>query len=100
MAYFDPYSEESKNVRERFVGVIIYTEAAYADKLKVTDATPIDRHQKHFVTNYERLHGTFAQSLAKALTSRGADQGKCRAFYLAVPNIYKLKELFAEEMKK
>lgn len=98
LAYFDPYSEESNKVRERFVGVIIYSEAAYKDKMKVTDATPIDCHREHFVKNYTKLFGTFAESLTKALNGRGADLGKCRAFFLAVPDIHNLKRLFAKEM--
>lgn len=98
LAYFDPYSEESNNVRERIVGVIIYSEVAYQDKMKVTDATPIECHREHFVKNYTKLYDTFAQSLTKALNGRGADLGKCRAFFLAVPDIHNLKRLFAKEM--
>jgi hypothetical protein len=96
--YFNPYSDQQASVRERFVGVIIYSEPAYADKLKVTDATPVDSHQKHFVEKYEQLSTQFAHELAAALTKKGAVLGKCRAFYLAVPSVPRLKELFAKEM--
>jgi hypothetical protein len=98
LSYFDPYSEEQGNVRERFVGVIIYDEVAYTEKLAVTDATPIDAHQNNFVANFATLHGQFSQKLTAALKNKGVDVGTCRAFFLAVPSTLKLKELFSKEM--
>ncbi|HEY1663567.1 MAG TPA: DUF1837 domain-containing protein [Verrucomicrobiae bacterium] len=98
LAYFDPYSEEQGKVRERFVGIIIYDEPGYIDKLTVTDAIPIDTHQKHFVAKFESLHGEFSQNITTALKNQNVEAGTCRAFFLAVPSTARLKELFSKEM--
>lgn len=98
LAYFDPYSKEQENVRERFVGIIIYDEPCYDDKLAVTDATALDLHQKHFLGKFAPLHGAFSETLAAALKRQAVDAGTCRAFFLAVPSTSKLKTLFSKEM--
>lgn len=98
LKYFNPYSQEREKVRERFVGVIIYDEAAYTDKIKVTDDTLVDAHQNHFVNKFSPQHAQLSADLAAVLAKKGVDAGTCRAFYLAVPSTSKLKELFAKEM--
>jgi hypothetical protein len=96
--YFDPYGEKQTKVRERFVGIIIHSESAYADKLPVNDATPLEAHQSNFSKKYSDSHPQLSESLKKSLKSAGAEPGQCRAFFLAVPDTDTLKQLFAKEM--
>ncbi len=96
--YFDPYGEKQTNVRERFVGIIIHSESAYSDKLPVNDATPLEAHQSHFSKRYSESYPKLSESLKKSLKSAGVEPGKCRTFFLAVPDTETLKQLFAKEM--
>ena len=96
--YFDPYSSENTNVRERFVGIIAYSEPLYQEKLAVSDSDPIDIHEVTFKNNYSEKHDDFKASLIKELENKGATIGKNRIFFLAVPCVMKIKELFAEEV--
>lgn len=96
--FFDPYGKKQDSVRERFVGVIIYDEPAYANKMPVTDATPLAAHEQAFVSTYAANHPTVSMELKTALTKAGAEPGRCRAFFLAVPDVSNLKKLFAEAM--
>ncbi|TLD68957.1 DUF1837 domain-containing protein [Phragmitibacter flavus] len=96
--YFDPYGQASENVRERFVGVVVYSEPLFGTKIPVNDATPLDAHEKHFVKSFESLFGGFKSALEKALKSHSAEPGRCRAFFLAVPDTGELKKRFAQQM--
>jgi len=98
LEYFDPYGANQGKVRERFVGVIIYTEEGYEDRISPSDATPLDQHEKHFLELLKPQYPVFGEKLKKHLVAKGAEPGKCRAYYLAVPDIAKLKKLFAEAM--
>ncbi len=98
LEYFNPYSDQYAKVRERHVGVVIYSDPGYAKKLKVTDKMPIDSHEKKFIERYARLHPRFSAVIGKALKKEGVELGKCRTFFLAVPSVDRLKELFAKEM--
>lgn len=96
--YFNPYGQACENVRERFVGVIVYSEPLFANSIPVTDATPLDAHEKHFLNGFQTVFPSLAASLLKALKKNEAEPGRCRAFYLAVPDTAKLKQLFAQQM--
>lgn len=96
--YFDPYGQASANVRERFVGVVVYSEPLFATKIPVNDSTPLYAHEQHFVKNFEGLFGDFKSALEKALKSNNAELGRCRAFFLAVPDAKNLKKLFAQQI--
>jgi hypothetical protein len=98
LEYFNPYGEASENVRERFVGVIVYSEAAYQKKIPVNDATPLKAHEANFLTHYSAGHAGILVSLKQSLENKKAEAGRCRAFFLAVPDSAKLKGLFAKEM--
>ena len=98
LTYFNPYSQEQSNMRERFVGIIVHTEPGYQNTIPVSDANPLDAHEQHFLKGYKSLHPTFAADLEEALKKEGVEPGKCRAFFIAVPDVLKLKTLFAEAM--
>lgn len=96
--YFDPYGQASENVRERFVGVIVYSEPLFGEKIPVNDATPLKAHEEHFLKRFEVQFADFSAALKRALQKHNAEPGRCRAFFLAVPDTKKLKKLFAKQM--
>lgn len=98
LEYFNPYGQASEKVRERFVGVVVYSEPSYAKTIPVTDATPLTAHEQNFLTHYLATHSKSASRLKDALIGKNTELGRCRAFFFAVPNHAKLKEIFAKEM--
>lgn len=96
--YFNPYSDKREKVRERFIGAIVYTEEIYKKGIPVNDATPVEAHLENFLKQFTLLHPEFAGDLDAAIKKEGAEPGKCRAFFLAVPCVAQLNELFAKEM--
>lgn len=98
--YFNPYNGSSSRVRERFVGVIIYDEELYKNKLPLSDTEPLDIHEKHFVSKYIALHPDLLDSCRTKLTNRDSEHARYRAYYIAVPSTSELKRLFSEAMKK
>ena len=96
--YFDPYGSKSEKVRERFVGIIVYSEPLYGKKLDVSDEQPIDIHENHFRVNYIQKRDVMTEYIRKYLVKSGATLGKSRAFYVAVPCTKTLKKLFAGEV--
>ncbi len=96
--YFDPYSSQNEKIRERFVGIIVYSENLYEDKLEVNDEQPLDIHENHFRANYLKQYDDMKEYVRKYLVKSGATLGKSRAFYIAVPSTKTIKKLFAGEM--
>jgi hypothetical protein len=96
--YFNPYSTESAQVRERYVGVIAHTEALYEEKLAIDDDTPVTIHETTFCEKYRALHSSRVITVRNHLEAEGVSLGKARAFFVAVPSVDQLKALFATEM--
>lgn len=98
--YFDPYSQKQETVRERFVGVVVHSCQGYADKIPITDATPLDAHEKKYLAHYSPQKASLSAKMKKALDKVGVEHGRCRTFFLAVPDVANLKKLFSEAMKR
>lgn len=98
--YFDPYSQKQEKVRERFVGVVVHSNEGYAEKLPVSDATPLDAHEQKFLAGYSAQHPELSKKMKKALENAAVECGACRTFFLAVPDVDKLKKLFSEAMRR
>lgn len=96
LEYLDPYSVAQSNVRKRLVGTIIYSEESYKSTLPPNDATSTEEHQKHFSDQLRLKRDALSSELKKALDSSKIAHGKCRVFYLAVPCVETLKNLFAK----
>lgn len=96
--YFDPYSTESSEVRERFVGILTHSDACYQIKIPIDDEKPIDIHFENFKNNYMKSVEEKANKLAKSFMKNEVTASKCRTFMFAVPDIDLLKEYFAKEM--
>jgi len=98
LQYFDVVNNPQAHKRERWVGVICYSEKKhFSNKLSVTDG-PVTAHEKHFVANYA---SEFAHHQSSALThilKHGADARKSLVFFVAVPDVDELREKFYKEM--
>ncbi len=98
LAYFDPYSEASALVRERYVGVIAYNEPEYGNGIPPNDSTPVAAHFERFQRAYAGLAPRIASQVKSRLERKQLELGICRAFFLALPDVSNLKRLFAKEM--
>lgn len=98
LEYFNPYTASHAKVRERYVGVLTYSEKHYDGSIPVTDATPLTAHQENFRLKYLARKDAFKSHLAEQLAKKGGTAGKSRAFYLAVPDVQELRDLFAKAM--
>ncbi|MBG1858767.1 DUF1837 domain-containing protein, partial [Klebsiella pneumoniae] len=96
--YFDPYSNESSNVRERFVGIIAYNEENYKDKIAIDDEAPLSIHLDHFMKSYTSSYGDKIKTITDDLEKAGATPQKCRAYILALPDVDSFKLDFAKEL--
>ncbi|MBN3100190.1 DUF1837 domain-containing protein [Pectobacterium brasiliense] len=96
--YFDPYSSESSNVRERFIGIIAYSEKIYNNKLKIDDNKPLSIHTEHFIKNYISTYEDKTNTLTENLIKSGATPQRCRVYILALPDVDSFKLDFAKEL--
>lgn len=95
--HFDILGKPKLQRRERYIGVICYSEQTYGDKLIVTDG-PIDVHEKHFTAKYAARHDHHRTAALKHLKKNGATARKCMVFYVAVPDVNALRKSFYQEM--
>ncbi len=96
--YFDPYSSESSNVRERFVGIIVYNEEAYKNKIAIDDESPLSIHLDHFKKSYIGSYKDKVKIITEDLSKAGATPQKCRAYIFALPDVDAFKLDFAKEL--
>ena len=100
LKYFDILGNPDMKLRERFVGVLCYSEkAVYADSIPVSKG-PVDKHEKHFAKKFLAKVPAMQVAAAKALKAKGLDPAKSKLFFVAVPDADKLRELFHMEMAK
>lgn len=96
--HFDIMAKPKLQRRERYIGVICYSEKKYGDKLPVTDVGPIDVHEKHFTEMYAARQGHHRTAALKHLKNNGATPRKCMVFYVAVPDVNALRKSFYKVM--
>ncbi|WP_033111548.1 DUF1837 domain-containing protein [Dickeya dadantii] len=96
--YFNPYSSQSSNVRERFIGIIAYSEKNYSNKLPINDEAPLSIHFEHFKNGYTSSYQEKINTLTSDLTKAGATLQKCRAYIFALPDVDNFKLDFAKEL--
>ncbi len=95
--HFDILGKPKLHRRERYIGVICYSEKKYEDKLAVTEGS-IDVHEKHFTAIYAAKHDHHRAVALKHLKNNGATPRKCMVFYIAVPDVNALRKSFYQEM--
>ncbi|ASP56571.1 DUF1837 domain-containing protein [Sinorhizobium meliloti] len=96
--YFDIIGHPRLQRRERYVGVVCYSEKeAYSKKIAVGSGS-IDAHEAHFAENLAKLHERYRQSALRHIEANGGDPAKCYLFFLAVPDINELRRKFYQAM--
>ena len=95
--HFDILGKPKIQRRERYIGVICYSEKKYEDKLAVTEGS-IDVHEKHFTAIFAAKHSHHRAVALKHLKNNGATPRKCMVFYIAVPDVNALRKSFYQEM--
>lgn len=99
LAYFDGYdSSKSLSRRDRHVGALTYTESAYASTIPIDDTAPASAHEDHFKSLYLAEQAKHNKRLEKHSQDFGLALGEYVVFALAVPDILKIKQYFAEEI--
>jgi hypothetical protein len=93
LEYLDVVGSPSAPKRERYMGVICYSERLFSSTLPVDDGDPA-KHGVHFCLNYQRELDHHSESVARHLIAEGAEPGKCKVFFVAVPDVDELRERF------
>ena len=98
--YFDVYGAQSSQRIERSIGVICFTEFThYNNKLPKDDAVPPSKHEQHFATNCAQEHGNCHAYAHARMVAKSIDPRECAMFFIAVPDVDKLRELFHEYLQ-
>jgi hypothetical protein len=100
LEYFDIYGAKKSQRIERAVGVICFSEEThFANKLQKSKNTSPAEHEGHFSKLFANDYATLEASAQKHLSAKGFDFNDCELFFVAVPNVERLRELFSEKMK-
>lgn len=99
MAYLDIYGDKKSERLERSIGVICYSEIKhYKNKIPKNNQTPPSAHEKHFKTNLETELSHHRLAANKHLVNYEIDPNGCEVFFIAFPDINKIREAFYECM--
>lgn len=80
--------------RERSIGVILYKEGLFGKLSPVEDGQPADFHEREFVDAYAKLLKRHQEAASRHLNKHSVDPKKCRVYFVAVPDVNELRELF------
>lgn len=97
MEYFNPYSSSSCNIRERYIGSIIYSADEYKNKVEINDDEPIDIHELNFTDQIQLNKDNIKETIKKKLSKINNIQ-KVRVALIAIPNVDELKSSFAKAL--
>lgn len=100
LRYFDVMSSpDDVEKRERFVGVVLYSNPKVFDSLPAaSDSHPKGFHEAALKDTVSGLLLHHHSAAVKHLTDYGADINKCRVYFVAVPDVDALRELFYAAM--
>lgn len=98
LAFFDVHDNPDAPRRERYVGVICYSESRlFNDKIPVSDG-PVSAHETHFAALLKAEHGRHKGRANKQILAAGADPSKSIVFFVAVPDVNALRRAFYRAM--
>ena len=96
--YFDIIGKPLLPRRERFVGLICYSETKhFGDKIPVGEG-PVGVHEAHFAEVFSGEHEHHQAAARKHILNKGADTAKSTLFFVAVPDIDELRAEFYRAM--
>lgn len=99
LEYFDIFGSSDIPKRERYVGVILYSDAsAFASLPLVSDDQKPGFHEKVFAENYAKQLQHHQVAAHKHLTASSGKAEKCRVYFVAVPDAGVVRELLYQAM--
>jgi hypothetical protein len=94
LEYFDILAHPELRRRERYVGVICYTERSCFDDVGRVNDKDYDACEKRFAARYEANLEHHRDAARTHLQKQGAKVDKCIVFFVAVPDVGELRRLF------
>lgn len=99
LEYFDIFNSSDRIRRERYVGVILYSDQRAFDNLpQVNDRQEAGFHEKAFAVSYAKKLRRHQNAALKHLMAKRGKAEKCRVFFVAVPDAGILRERLYEAM--
>lgn len=99
LEYFDIFGSSGVPKRERYVGVILYSDAsAFSSLPLVSDDQKPGFHEKVFAENYAKQLEHHQGAVKKHLSDSQGKAEKCRIYFVAVPDAGFIRELLYREM--
>lgn len=98
LEFFDIVGKPNLPRRERFVGVICYSEdRLFKDTIPISDG-PVTAHEEHFAQLFKATHKRHRAAANKHIVATGADSTKSIIFFVAVPDVNALRRAFYRAM--
>lgn len=99
LEYLDVYGKKKSARLERSIGIICFTdEPLFSEKLPKSDTTTPVQHEAALSSRLVARYADIRKDLVANLSKHGVDASSCRVFYIAVPDVNKLREKFYEVM--
>lgn len=99
LEYLDVYGPMKSQRIERSIGVVCYTEVKhFNNKLVKSKTTSPSDHEAYFESNYAAEFEHHQNAAIKHLEANDVDTSDCEVFFIAMPDVNKLRELFHEVM--
>ncbi|GGX33875.1 HamA C-terminal domain-containing protein [Undibacterium squillarum] len=99
LEYFDIFGSSDKHRRERYVGVILYSDPkSYNSLPEVKDEQEPGFHEKVFSEEYAKQLGAHQASALKHIENENGNAEKCRVYFVAVPDADDLRNLLYKAM--
>lgn len=97
-SFFNVYAGNGNHLKRRdmHVGSLVFSESAYQQTLPRSPEKPISIHEENFEALYVAKHSSFKKNLERQAKAKKLDLGGCLVFLIAVPDINRLKQVFAE----
>jgi hypothetical protein len=99
LRFFDVIGEPDAPRRQRYIGVVCYSETKLYGKVPpVAKGQEYGFHEKWFASRYTELLQHHWLAARKHLSATGVELEKCSVYFVAVPDVNRLRELFYEQM--
>lgn len=100
LQYFDVMaSPEEAPRRERYVGVVLYSDARLFSSLPpVNDGQQPGFHEKELAAEYAKELAHHQRAAMKHLGNHGADPNKCLVYFVVVPDVGELRQMFYDAL--
>jgi hypothetical protein len=99
LEYFDIFGSSDKQRRERYVGVILYSDPkAFTSLPSVSDDQEPGFHEKVFAEAYAKLLDHHQKAALKHINNESGKAEKCRVYFVAVPDADDLRERLYQAM--